>query len=80
METFNITLPNSWAELSNKQLLMVYGLFLPWLTGTLSPTSYANIGPGINTYADVAPSYSSEVVRLCLQCGSDNIRVWEGHA
>jgi len=27
METFNITLPNSWAELSNKQLLMVYGLF-----------------------------------------------------
>ena len=27
METFNITLPTSWAELSDKQLLMVYHLF-----------------------------------------------------
>ena len=27
METINITLPTSWAELSDKQLLMVYGLF-----------------------------------------------------
>ncbi len=27
METFNIALPTSWAELSEKQLLMIYGLF-----------------------------------------------------
>ncbi len=27
METFNITLPTSWAELTDKQLLMVYSLF-----------------------------------------------------
>ena len=27
MEAFNITLPTSWDELSDKQLLMVYGLF-----------------------------------------------------
>ena len=27
METFNIALPTSWPELSDKQLLMVYGLF-----------------------------------------------------
>ena len=27
--------------------------------------------------ADVAPSYRSEVGRLCLQCGSSNIRVWD---
>ena len=27
--------------------------------------------------ADVAPSYRSEVGRLCLQCGSDNIRIWD---
>lgn len=27
METFNILLPTSWPELSDKQLLMVYGLF-----------------------------------------------------
>ena len=27
--------------------------------------------------ADVAPSYRSEVGRLCLQCGSDHIRVWD---
>jgi hypothetical protein len=29
--------------------------------------------------ADVAPSYRSEVGRLCLQCGSDHIRLWDGH-
>ena len=28
--------------------------------------------------ADVAPSYRSEVGRLCLQCGTDNIRIWDG--
>ena len=27
MEVFNITLPTSWDELTDKQLLMVYGLF-----------------------------------------------------
>ena len=27
--------------------------------------------------ADVAPSYRSEMGRLCLQCGSDRIRVWD---
>ncbi len=27
METFNISLPTSWEELTDKQLLMVYGLF-----------------------------------------------------
>ncbi len=27
METFNITLPTSWAELTDEQLLMVYHLF-----------------------------------------------------
>ena len=27
--------------------------------------------------ADVAPSYRSEVGRLCLQCGSDQIRIWD---
>lgn len=28
---------------------------------------------------DVAPSFSSIVGRLCLQCGSENIREWDGH-
>ena len=32
METLNITLPTSWAELSDKQLLMVYSLFARDLT------------------------------------------------
>ena len=27
MQTFNITLPSSWSELTDEQLLMVYGLF-----------------------------------------------------
>ena len=29
--------------------------------------------------ADVAPSYRSEEGRLCLQCGSDRIRLWDKH-
>ena len=28
---------------------------------------------------DVALSYRSEVGRLCLQCGSDHIRIWDKH-
>ena len=31
------------------------------------------------TIADVAPSFRSEVGRLCLQCGSDNIKIWDKH-
>ena len=27
--------------------------------------------------ADVAPSFRSEVGRLCLQCGSDDIHIWD---
>ena len=27
--------------------------------------------------ADVAPSFRSKVGRLCLQCGSDDIRIWD---
>lgn len=27
---------------------------------------------------DAAPSFRSEVGRLCLQCGSDRIRIWDG--
>ena len=30
-------------------------------------------------FADVAPSFRSEVGRLCLQCGSDNIKIWDKH-
>lgn len=29
--------------------------------------------------ADVAPSFSSEVGRLCPKCGNDNIRLWDMH-
>ncbi len=34
METFNITLPTSWAELTDKQLLLVYELFARDLSAT----------------------------------------------
>jgi len=27
---------------------------------------------------DVAPSFRSEVGRLCLRCGSDRVTVWDG--
>lgn len=29
--------------------------------------------------ADVAPSFSSEVGRLCPKCGYENIRLWDMH-
>ena len=29
--------------------------------------------------ADVAPSFSSEVGRLCPKCGNDDIRLWDMH-
>ncbi len=29
--------------------------------------------------ADVAPSYRSEVGRLCLHCGSSDISIWDKH-
>lgn len=29
------------------------------------------------TISDVAPSFRSEVGRLCLHCGSENIRIWD---
>lgn len=29
--------------------------------------------------ADVAPSFRSEVGRLCLHCGSDRITIWDKH-
>lgn len=28
---------------------------------------------------DVAPSFRSEVGRLCLSCGSDRIKIWDLH-
>lgn len=28
---------------------------------------------------DVAPSFRSEVGRLCLNCGSDRIKIWDLH-
>jgi Zn finger protein HypA/HybF involved in hydrogenase expression len=28
---------------------------------------------------DIAPSFASEVGRLCLRCGSDDIRKWDFH-
>lgn len=29
---------------------------------------------------DAAPSFSSIVGRLCLNCGSDQIQKWDGHS
>ena len=34
-------------------------------------------GRGLFRQEDVAPSYRSEVGRLCLNCGSDRIRIWD---
>jgi Zn finger protein HypA/HybF involved in hydrogenase expression len=54
------------------------GLFRQQITPMSCPDckSIQNIVVG-GIIADVAPSYRSEVGRLCLQCGSDNIRIWD---
>lgn len=53
------------------------GLFRQQITAVTCPDcrSIQNIVVG-GIIADVAPSYRSEVGRLCLQCGSDQIRIW----
>ena len=54
------------------------GLFRQQITPMLCPDCHTiqNIVVG-GIIADVAPSYRSEVGRLCLQCGSDDIRIWD---
>ena len=54
------------------------GLFRQQITAMLCPDckTVQNIVVG-GIIADVAPSFRSEVGRLCLQCGSDNIRIWD---
>lgn len=54
------------------------GLFRQQITAMLCPDCHTiqNIVVG-GIIADVAPSYRSEVGRLCLQCGSDRIRIWD---
>ena len=54
------------------------GMFRQQITPMLCPDCHTiqNIVVG-GIIADVAPSYRSEVGRLCLQCGSDNIRIWD---
>ena len=53
------------------------GLFRQEITAVSCPDckTIQNIVVG-GIIADVAPSYRSEVGRLCLQCGSDNIKIW----
>ncbi|MBQ8047343.1 MAG: hypothetical protein IJ196_05400 [Prevotella sp.] len=54
------------------------GLFRQQITSVLCTdcNSIQNIVVG-GIIADVAPSYRSEVGRLCPQCGSDCIRIWD---
>ena len=56
------------------------GLFRQEITAMTCPDcqTIQNIVVG-GIIADVAPSYRSEVGRLCLQCGSDNIKLWDKH-
>lgn len=53
------------------------GLFCQQITPIFCPDckTIQNIVVG-GIIADVAPSYRSEVGRLCLRCGSANIRRW----
>lgn len=55
-----------------------YGQFRQHITAMTCPdcNTIQNIVVG-GIIADVAPSYRSEVGRLCLRCGSDNIRIWD---
>lgn len=54
------------------------GLFRQEIRSVICPdcNTVQNIVVG-GIIADVAPSYRSEVGRLCLQCGSDRIKIWD---
>ena len=54
------------------------GLFRQQITAMSCPDckTIQNLVVG-GIIADVAPSFRSEVGRLCLQCGSDNISIWD---
>jgi len=56
------------------------GLFRQEITAMSCPDckTIQNIVVG-GIIADVAPSFRSAVGRLCLQCGSENIRIWDMH-
>ncbi len=56
------------------------GLFQQQITAVTCPDCHTiqNIVVG-GVIADVAPSFRSEVGRLCLRCGSDRIRIWDHH-
>ena len=56
------------------------GLFLQQITAMSCPDckTVQNIVVG-GIIADVAPSFRSEVGRLCLHCGSDRIHIWDLH-
>ena len=56
------------------------GLFRQEITAVSCPDckTIQNLVVG-GLIADVAPSFRSEVGRLCLQCGSDNIKIWDKH-
>ena len=52
------------------------GLFRQQIVAMLCPDCKTIQNIVVGGIADVAPSYRSEVGRLCLQCGSDRIRIW----
>lgn len=56
------------------------GLFRQHITAMSCPDCHSiqNIVVG-GVIGDVAPSFRSEVGRLCLKCGSDHIQVWDRH-
>ena len=56
------------------------GLFGQHITPVSCPDCHTiqNLVVG-GVIGDVAPSFRSEVGRLCLSCGSDRIRIWDGH-
>jgi Zn finger protein HypA/HybF involved in hydrogenase expression len=56
------------------------GLFGQHITAMSCPECHTiqNIVVG-GVIGDVAPSFNSEVNRLCLRCGSDRIRIWNMH-
>ena len=60
------------------QNLVVGGIIAQEITAVSCPDckTIQNLVVG-GIIADVAPSFRSEVGRLCLQCGSDNISIWD---
>ena len=62
-----------YVRLPNVTAYLIAGVLLGPVFGVLDVSATSSL----SIISDVAPSFRSEVGRLCLRCGSDVIRIWD---